>query len=349
MAWNRWLAGGLSEEKRGELIANGFEAFQLAALTKEEETEFLKDFVTRAGRSGAMPPDPHEAIDSPYGGIDFEEVRFQAPVVLSGFIFPCAVSFEKAVFSSDADFVKAVFSGNTGFSRAVFARAVSFNEATFSGSARFSDTTFSYYADFMGAEFKLWTFFAGAKFKTFVPDFRDAKLCEAIEWHGTEWPAPPTDKEEAQQQIYAYERLKLEMERLKKHADEQFFFAKELRARRALERRGSLKWLLNYAYELSSDYGQSVALPSFWLIVVFALGVDFFALAPVHTGAPLTYDVAESLSIANILPFLPHKPDKDITEHLSAWAEIVSDIQSVLGVVLLFLLGLGLRNRFRMK
>jgi hypothetical protein len=36
---------------------------------------------------------------------------------------------------------------------------------------------------------------------------------EATEWHGPSWPKPPQDKGAAQEQVYAYERLKLEMER----------------------------------------------------------------------------------------------------------------------------------------
>jgi hypothetical protein len=55
---------------------------------------------------------------------------------------------------------------------------------------------------------------------------------EATEWHGVSWPKPARDKDAAQAQVYAYERLKQEMERLKKHEDEQQFFRRELRARR---------------------------------------------------------------------------------------------------------------------
>ena len=51
------------------------------------------------------------------------------------------------------------------------------------------------------------------------------------------------------------------MERLKKHEDEQFFFRKELRARRGLVPFGSGAWLLNFAYEALSDYGQSIVKP----------------------------------------------------------------------------------------
>ena len=115
---------------------------------------------------------------------------------------------------------------------------------------------FSNQVDFEAAEFNSRTVFADAKFEISVPDFRDAKLREATEWHG----ASPKNNEAIQQHIYAYERLKAEMERLKKHEEEQFFFAKELRARRAREPRW-LKRLPNYAYEILSDCGASRGRP----------------------------------------------------------------------------------------
>ena len=139
------------------------------------------------------------------------------------------------------------------------------------------------------------------------------------------------------------------IERLKQRADEQFFFAKELRARRELERRCSVLWLLNWAYEIFSGYGQSIGFPVFWLVALFAIGTDIFALAPMHKGVPLSYDVAAGLSLTNLLPLLPYKVDNDTIIHLWPIAKIIGNLQSLLGVILLFLLGLALRNRFRMK
>jgi len=34
---------------------------------------------------------------------------------------------------------------------------------------------------------------------------------------------------------------------------------------------------------------------------------------------------------------------------LPAWLDVISAVQTVLGAVLLFLFGLGIRNKFRMK
>lgn len=63
--------------------------------------------------------------------------------------------------------------------------------------------------------------------------------------------------------------------------------------------------------------------------------------------------LAARLSFANIFVFLPDKREllatPEMAPCLSNWTAAVSAVQSITGVVLLFLLGLALRNRFRMK
>jgi hypothetical protein len=213
----------------------------------------------------------------------------------------------------------------------------------------FDRVEFAGRADFTSCEFKSDISFAGAKFKSQVPAFYDTKFREGTDWGQSTWPPPPKDKEAADRQVYAYERLKAEMERLNRNLEAQFFFAKELRAQRERETRHSLRRALNFAYQILSGYGQSVRLPVFWLVMVFVFGASLFALVPVYKGAPLAYDEAAGLSITNLISLLPYKVDNDISAHLSPFAKIIGDIQSFLGVTLLFLLGLALRNRFRMK
>jgi hypothetical protein len=144
----------------------------------------------------------------------------------------------------------------------------------------------------------------------------------------------------------ADERLKQEMERLKKHEDEQTFFAKELRARRVICPMLSTSRLLNFLYESLSDYGQSVTRPFFWLLLLFALGTVLFAVVPVSRGVShLSLDRAAGLSFANIFSFLQKR---EMTSY-SGPAQVIGALQAVLGLILLFLLGLALRNKFRMK
>jgi hypothetical protein len=286
------------------------------------------------------------------GEARFESATFPSVIYFESTTFSGNAHFESATFPGYAFFQSATFSGNADFRSATFSSYADFGSATFSGYADFGSATFSSSAAFINAGFAASTFFRHSRFRTEVPDFRGAKMHEATEWHGVHWPPAPKDESAAQAQVYAYERLRQEMERLKKHEDEQFFFRKELRARRGLISRWSGAWLLNYLYEASSNYGQSIARPLLWLIGVFAIGVAFFVGAPVFNGTRMPVPRAAGLSFANIFSFLPIKREimtPEMITGLSSAAQIVGVVQSLLGVVLLFLLGLALRSRFRMR
>ncbi|MGA8172066.1 MAG: pentapeptide repeat-containing protein [Methylocystis sp.] len=364
VAWNRWVSAVLLEEQRAMLISRGFEASELRPLSDEENTNFLQIFAKRT----KLPP-PH-----PGSPIIFHSVRFDHPVSFENFVFPTDANFNGAAFEHKSSFVMAAFIERAFFSMLTFSRDAEFrgtkfftnacfDGSVFSGKAFFDNATFSGAIDFEASEFRSCTTFQFTKFLSHPPDFHDAELREATVWHDAQWPPPPDRQRDAQDQVDEYARLKAEMERLKKHEDEQFFFAKELRARRAWLRfkfRDGLRpvsvrtkcafdWLLNGAYDVFGGYGLSVGSPTFWLVVLFAVGADIFALVPAYKGLPLAYDEAAGLSITNVISFLPYKPIKDIADGLSPFAKIIGDLQSLLGVILLFLLGLALRNRFRMK
>jgi uncharacterized protein YjbI with pentapeptide repeats len=271
------------------------------------------------------------------GGADFSSATFSdhaffnSATFSTSAMFSGGADFRSATFSFGADFISATFSFNADFRSAMFSGHANFRSATFS-SADFSSATFSRgRADFINAEFTANTVFADVRFGTDVPDFRGATMHEATEWHGVKWPPAPQDKHTAQVQVYAYERLKQEMERLKKHEDEQFFFRRELRARRGLIPPGSGAWLLNYVYEASSDYGQSIDRPLLWLFGLFATGSSIFAGAPVFNGTRMTIRRAAGLSFANIFSFLPINREimtADMVAGLSSAARIVGVVQS---------------------
>jgi Pentapeptide repeats (9 copies) len=433
-AWNRWIAGALSEKQRTELVKNGFPEPELAPLSHEEKSAFYSAFAVRTGRENELPPEPA------HDHADFSHTHFDRGVAFGGFLFARLPDFSSATFSNAALFFSATFSDNVNFVSATFSKLANFSSATFSSdalffsakfsnrgayfrlatfssdadfssatfdasdfrSATFSDTvkfrlatfsklanfssatfsntanfssatfssdayfrsatfsaaaafhsaTFSNSADFVNAKFAAHTIFAGAGFETHVPDFRGATMHDATEWHGVSWPKPSRDKDAAQAQVYAYERLKQEMERLKKHEDEQHFFRRELRARRGLIRPWSGAGLLNLLYEASSDYGHSINRPLLCFFWLFALGSSVLTETSAFNGAPMTVPNAAKHSFANIFPFLPLKREMmaaDIAAGLSQAAQVIAVAQSLLGPLLLFLLGLALRNRFRMR
>jgi Pentapeptide repeats (9 copies) len=373
IAWNRWIAGALSDEERTGLVKDGFPVSELAPLSPEEKSAFNSAFAVRTGHVNELPPEPADDAD-------FSHTHFDRLVCFSSFLFARRLDFSSvtfsdfadfrlatfftsaefigATFSKDAEFSRATFSGYADFRLATFSRFAGFRQATFSSGANFGAATFSKAAYFINAKFAEITEFAGAGFETHVPDFRGATMHEATEWHGARWPKPSRDKDAAQAQVYAYERLKQEMERLKKHEDEQRFFRRELRARRGLVRPWSGAWLLNLVYEVSSDYGHSINRPLLWLFWLFALGSSILTETPAFKGAPMTISNAAKHSFANIFPFLPLNREIMAADMaaglshatgLSHAAQIIAVAQSLLGPLLLFLLGLALRNRFRMR
>jgi uncharacterized protein YjbI with pentapeptide repeats len=279
----------------------------------------------------------------------FAEALFETGAFFNRVTFSGTVDFSKTAFLESALFYEAAFSGTAYFRETAFSGDVFFKGATFAGETTFGGAEFSGVADFGSCEFKSQMWFSRAKFTSQVPVFYDTKLREGTDWGLSTWPSPPKNNKDAQAQVFAYGRLKAEMDRLNRPLDAQFFFARELRAHRELEKRYSPQRAFNFAYQILGFYGASAELPILWLLALFVLGFGFFALAPVYKGVPLVYDEAAGLSITNLISFLPYKVDNDISAHLSPLAKIVGDLQSLLAIILLFLLGLALRNRFRMK
>jgi hypothetical protein len=153
----------------------------------------------------------------------------------------------------------------------------------------------------------------------------------------------PRKKKEPGDFVRAYERLKLEIDRLKKHEDELDFFALELQSRRVLL--GPWKGLPIAMYWLLSDYGRSYLRPLAWLFGTAALGASAFKF---FGGLPVAD--AFGLSLSSMLNVFGFRKDFGFSpSDLSAGLKILSAAQTILGTLLLFLAGLGIRNKFRMK
>ncbi len=281
----------------------------------------------------------------------FRSATFSRTAIFVSATFSGYANFQSATFWT-ANFESATFTGGANFNSTTFSELAYFNSTTFSGGADFKSATFSSHIDFINSEFTAKTIFAHAHFISEVPDFRGAKLHEATEWHGVRWPSAPTDKTKAQVQVYAYERLKQEMERLKKHEDELLFFRKELRARRVLVPFWTAAWWFNTLYAVLSGYGQSTWKPLVGLCVLFLLVGAVFVWVPEITGTSMTIPQAASVSFASIFAIFPMPKGimaLDVFDSLSSLAKIILVVEAFFGTLLLFLLGVALRNRFRMR
>jgi hypothetical protein len=130
------------------------------------------------------------------------------------------------------------------------------------------------------------------------------------------------------------------MDRLKKHEDELNFFALEMQSRRVLQGRvGGLPIAL---YGLLSDYGRSYIRPLVALLVVAAIRAETFW----HFDAR-SFRGAMGLGVANTLNVFGFRKDffePAIIEDLPAVLKIFSALQTILGVILLFLFGVSDRS-----
>jgi uncharacterized protein YjbI with pentapeptide repeats len=287
-----------------------------------------------------------------YGWARFEGATFSDQACFDGATFK-VVTFECATFSGEAAFNGVTFSDTARFGGVTFSGPAHFRKATvpvYLGKDTFGEerrfTSFGGATSFVNAEMKAESSFEGTVFKTEPPKFYGARLHEGTVWPDHEaWPLP-NGKDKAKEFIQAYERLKLEMDRLKKHEDELDFFALELQSRRVLLGRWGCG-LPIAIYGAFTDFGRSYLRPLVALFYLALIGTLVFL-----TSDSLSPGQSLGLSFANTLNVFGFRKDffePAVITHLPAWLDVISAVQTILGAVLLFLFGLGVRNRFRMK
>ncbi len=288
----------------------------------------------------------------------FDNARFLSDVNFSKATFSSDTSFDNVTFSNDAAFNRVNFSKSAFFTRVKFLRATNFHKTKFSGLADFSNATFSIMANFDSAIFSYvarfyevkitgHTTFKNAEFKQYPPSFHKADMYSDIIWDESRWPilnkkSSPTVV--GQNKNY-YENLASLMKSLDKYHDEHFFYRQEMRCRR---------WQVIYPikcfywfYETVSDYGYGIERALFWWVVHILLGAFLIGFATKNT--PCTLPV----SFANAHGFLPFNkgPLKGCYKYFAEYDifNIIWGFQTVIGIILLFMLLLTLRIRFRLK
>lgn len=312
------------------------------------------------------------------------EVSFKRAAFGTGKInFQCAEFSESNLNFEDASLGK----GEFDFSNASFGcGSVGLRNLTFEGIARFDKlrkleqcVEFS----FEGCSFdKLFTFSHEGRMGCPL-DLRRTKLthgvvlndvkCDYVEVPVLAWPArlchwffaypdgePPAwqllkraaDQEDSQR----FRRLKELAQNENNRAKALEFNAQELRSQRGHESH-PLQDFLQFFYMLLSDYGRSVVRPLVGLVVVTLLfGALYARLAtnPALTAAKAAW-AAFTYSASNMFAFVPISRDALEKSRMDLFGNLVpydvmwlAGSQSVLSAILLFLLGLGLRNMFRL-
>lgn len=274
-------------------------------------------------------------------------------------------NFDQALFVGDvclencsivgADFSRANFqkpdgadgNGDNRPSRTIF------SNSTFLQSVTFSQATFWRMAVFENAKFLGSTSFRHARFHV-APEFHSAELHQDTQFsRPDQFPDLFLDTS-SNGAAEAYRTLKLAMNKQHALSEESAFFLLEMRSRARLERWP--RWIMFSMYDILSVYGQSVWRPVFWLILVTCF---FGLLYSCLTGERFeTFDPQIfALTLFGAVPFvgtlhwseITHGGEPIFPQAVLGYVQIALVAQAIISAILLFLIGLGLRNLFKIR
>lgn len=280
-----------------------------------------------------------------YEGL-FEFANFLGDVSFEGALFERNAKFMNAVFKGKSDFQRTFFKADAGFQGAKFEKSALFMGATFSKHLSLSESAFKSDVNFLGTTFLGSISFEGSSFET-VPDLRRSEFKKHVTFHRMSLKYKNRVHEDDADK---YRRLKELAVTGRDHDKEQEYFAYELKAKRTLELTG-FDYLINLLYEIVSDYGRSISRPFAFLVATWSLFAIYFT-ASSDKVSEVSRGMIYSLNL--LIPFLPGglKRIERLEDELFSQPALMSlgawpVIEGFLGVVLVFLIVLGLRNRFR--
>ena len=146
-------------------------------------------------------------------------------------------------------------------------------------------------------------------------------------------------------------RLKELAEQNRDHDAALRFFAMEQRDKRWSMEYSDWQSCLDVLYDAACNYGQSILRPTIGLLTVYFAAAILYARLATKTANPIE---AMILAATNSLPLLAFASDARagalsilFGDHTPWYNDLIAGLQGVASFIFLFLIGLGLRNRFR--
>jgi hypothetical protein len=304
------------------------------------------------------------------GEAEFFGATFQQEAFFDRAIFSGYATFSKSTFNASSSYVDVTFSSNSSFIQTKFGPGVGFQGVVFTGTVLFNNSTMGVGCTFYGARFLgSLSSFEFTRFEN-VPDFRSTTFVVPPSFHRTvivdDWSKFPTigkrqrPSRALSQDAAKYRRLQQLAAEAKDRELELSFFARELRAKRFWETKGFWPLALNYAFEGLSDYGSSIARPIAWLVASTLLAAGFIAITYAATARDAISKFAPALALAFTNATLLLGSDKwelrkeafealcgPCKAQFGLLGDLLAYAQSSFSVLLILLIGLALRNRFR--
>ncbi len=365
----------------GRLVVNS--SFNNTAFRKQssfENTIFVNyaDFTgTRFGdNSGNQASSVSFTGSRFHGSAHFNYAQFPRTTWLDQVTFNDLAVFEEAEFGrqcsgSDeqngwAFFSRSQFKHDADFPGSRFNVTAEFDHAVFDGKAIFDGARFRKPVTFNNAKFQNRTSFRKATFGR-PPRFFETEIHEDVSFDRIDWRSaersysrrnrrndkPDSIVKDSEDAIRAWDRLVLIMGEQEKLTERHEFYRLMMRAQRQRDGYRSLSSIANWLFDKSSDFGWGIRRAFLWWFGHIAFGAVILA-----DGWPAVLN-SLLVSFANSLAFLrlgseggyldgSHKALEGASSHPDWVFSTVGTTQAVLGPVLLFLVLLTLRNRFRL-
>ena len=280
--------------------------------------------------------------------LDFHESN---AIDFSGFSFAGgSVNQDRTLMTPCVDFSGCTFKSGANFKGTQFGKHAVLERVRFSSTANFTDARFEDNVTFQGSAFHGETNFELVHFGG-VPNFHGCTLNQNTSFEGAKYSDIPSARAAS-----AYRTLKLAFAQQHDIRKEQHFFRLEMRAETGITKYP--KRLLYQLYQLLSDYGFSLIRPvGLWFICLVLATFSYGYLAEASFSVtnidwPLTFRfIKYSLLNAVPLPGLDKMSadlflkDSDIQLALT----ILEILHKTVSLVAFFLVGLALRNLFKMK
>ncbi len=301
----------------------------------------------------------------------FREAVFRGVAIFVGASFARPTNFEQARFESGAFFMGSEWtqisrppSSQIHLEVKALAEAIGANPTSFPR-MHFGSTYFGGDTNFSGRKFSEGLSFAIAKLPSnrpssptvflSAPKFHNCELHQDTDFDKASFPAASGNSDA----IRAYRTLKLAFSQQQDSQEEHRFFKLEMEEE-AVAEKGAKRWLYRL-YKYSSDYGFRVAWPLGWFLLATTLAGMLYAVQ-----AELKFDFNGTylaplvqFSFASAIPGLEKLAEPAA---LRLFGEVSKGIanyslptvltllaQKAISVLMLFLIGLALRNLFKMK
>ena len=287
------------------------------------------------------------------GSVRFDDVEFNKQI-----------SFSRNTVDGIASFVDARFGGLTYFTGTTFVRMVWFQTSQFAQHSYFTECNFCVSKSLPdeNISFENCTFLAPVSFQKTIfenryPVLTGVSLPEVALFSADDKYWPNSIDQNSDEVVTTCAAIRHCCAKQGFHDEEHFFFRKEMDAKG-----NGGRWMYRLpftVFKAVSNYGYSIARPTIFLLVLWAFGFAtywgyFRGCCYPRPFGEIDHPVGTAIgfSLSNVFPVFGFRRiyfSDDFMDSLPASLVFLSSAQTVLSLPFLFFLGLGIRQRFRLR